>query len=505
MSELMTLLKPDDWISVLLEDIVFFQEGPGLRKYQYGDDTGIPFLNIRTFDNGKINKKKCNFIKKEEFENKYEHFLLNEGDLVVSSSGTIGKSVTVKKEDLPIMLNTSVIRFRTKNENILLQSYLKYFLRSENFLDQINLEKTGICISNYGPTHLKKVHIIFPSLHQQKRIVDKIEELFSELDNVKSTLKNTQLQLEQYKQSLLKFSFEGKLTKKWRQEHNPSLENVLKNIEDGKRNQNKKLQNIVSDESDFFEIPDKWKWIKVGNVSKKIQYGTSEKATITKSKIPVLRMGNIQDGTLDFSKLKYYPNDWKHFKTFELVDGDVLFNRTNSAELVGKTAVYYNHCPSAVFAGYLIRIKLFENTYIPSLLSNYINSIFGKLYIRKVVTQQVGQANVNSTKLTMIPLPLMSFEEQKEIHSKLELYFSLIKNTENTVNSLLSKLETLYSTILKKTFEGKLVLQDPNDEPAEILLQKIKQEKEQCQEKIKQEKQQLIQKQKTSRSKKNVK
>ena len=116
MSELMTLLKPDDWISVLLEDIVFFQEGPGLRKYQYGDDTGIPFLNIRTFDNGKINKKKCNFIKKEEFENKYEHFLLNEGDLVVSSSGTIGKSVTVKKEDLPIMLNTSVIRFRTKNK-----------------------------------------------------------------------------------------------------------------------------------------------------------------------------------------------------------------------------------------------------------------------------------------------------------------------------------------------------------------------------------------------------
>ncbi|MHA7648072.1 restriction endonuclease subunit S [Nitrosopumilus sp. S4] len=368
--------------------------------------------------------------------------------------------------------------------------YVVYFLQT--LTDFFNGQ--GTTITGITSNDLKNLQIPIAPFNEQKRIVNKIKVLFSELDNIKSTLNNVKIELDEFEQTLLKFAFEGKLTKKWRECNNPTLNNIFKKIDEEKKNQDKKLQNIEPNTIGFFQIPDNWNWIKIANVSKEIQYGTSEKATTTKSKIPVLRMGNIQDGKLDFNKLKYYPNNWEHFKTFELKDGDVLFNRTNSAELVGKTAVYYNHHPSAVFAGYLIRVKLLENTFLPSLLSYYINSIFGKLYVSSVVTQQVGQANVNSTKLMMMPLPLMSFEEQKEIHSQLELYLSLIKNTENVVNSLLTKLETLYSTILKKAFEGKLVPQDPNDEPAEILLQKIKQEKEQ-----------LIQKQKPSKRKKNVK
>jgi len=95
---------------VLLKDVVYFQEGPGLRNWQYGN-TGIPFLNIRTInDNGFIDKDLCQFVKPEEFYGKYEHFLLNAGDYVVSSSGTLGKLAEIREEDLPLMLNTSVIR-----------------------------------------------------------------------------------------------------------------------------------------------------------------------------------------------------------------------------------------------------------------------------------------------------------------------------------------------------------------------------------------------------------
>ena len=76
---------------VSLKNVVYFQEGPGLRNWQYGGSGGVPFLNIRTLtDEGTINKSLCQFIKMEEFEGKYEHFLLNEGDYVVSSSGTLG-------------------------------------------------------------------------------------------------------------------------------------------------------------------------------------------------------------------------------------------------------------------------------------------------------------------------------------------------------------------------------------------------------------------------------
>lgn len=373
---------------------------------------------------------------------------------------------------------------------LLNNQFLCYYLNQIDYHEYVS----GTTRLKLNQSSMKMIPIILPPLNEQKRIVEKIKELFSELDSIKSTLKNIQSQLDEYEQSLLKFAFEGKLTKKWREENNPSLEDVLKNIEKGKKNQDKKLRNIVPDEVAFFEIPDEWNWIKVGTVSKEVQYGTSEKATTTKSKIPVLRMGNIQNGELDFNKLKYYPNNWKNFKTFELVSGDVLFNRTNSAELVGKTAVYQKHHPSAVFAGYLIRVKIIDNAYFPSLLSHYINSVFGRLYINSVVTQQVGQANVNSTKLFMMPLPLLSFEEQKELISKLDSGFFLIKNSKNIVNSLLYQLDVLRSTILKQAFEGKLLPQNPNDEPAEILLQKIKAKKEQ-----------LKQKQKIKRRSKNVK
>ena len=85
---------PQGWLETSLDSVVYFQEGPGLRKWQFGE-RGIPFLNIRTFENGRINRAKCQFVKLEEFKGKYEHFLLNEGDLIVSSSGTIGKIATI--------------------------------------------------------------------------------------------------------------------------------------------------------------------------------------------------------------------------------------------------------------------------------------------------------------------------------------------------------------------------------------------------------------------------
>ena len=480
MSELVLENKnnlPKQWVTVSLDDVIIPIKGKKPKNLgNHSASLSIPYIDIKSFE-------------KKEFTNFTNEKICpkcSEDDVLIvwdgARSGLVGTGVS------GVIGSTLAKLFCFEIE----KKYLYYFLQMN--YEKLNKNPKGIGIPHVNPELLYSLKFPLSTLNEQKRIVKKIEELFSELDYVQSTLKNINSQLEEYKQSLLKSAFEGNLTKKWREKNKPSLEELTKKIEEEKKNLDKKQQKILAEKVDFFKIPEDWAWIRVGEVSKDVQYGTSEKATTSKSKIPVLRMGNIQNGKLDFSKLKYYPNNWKNFKTFELVNGDVLFNRTNSAELVGKTAVYYEHHPPAVFAGYLIRVKLFENVYLPSLLSHYINSIFGKLYIRSVVTQQVGQANVNSTKLTLMPLPLMSYEEQKEIHSQLESYLSVIANTEKIVNSLLSKLDVLYSTILKLAFEGKLVPQDPNDEPVEILLQKIKKEKEQ-----------LLQKQKTSRRKKNVK
>ena len=131
-----------------------------------------------------------------------------------------------------------------------------------------------------------------------------------------------------------------------------------------------KLQKLkpFSDETSF-TIPPEWNWTRIGVISNEIQYGTGDKASTKESKLPVLRMGNIEDGVLNFDKLKYYPDNWKHKEQYLLKDGDVLFNRTNSPELVGKTAIYRHFHPTAVFAGYLIRVKILDEIYAPLLLT----------------------------------------------------------------------------------------------------------------------------------------
>ena len=145
---------PKGWKYVNFPEIIFFQEGPGLRKYQYREE-GIPFLNIRTFVDEKINKELCNFLDPKEVEEKYQHFLVSENDILVATSGSIGKMAIAKFSDLPIMLNTSIMRFRPIDEQILIRGFLYYFLKSKHFFEQAEIAWTGTAQKNMGPSHIK--------------------------------------------------------------------------------------------------------------------------------------------------------------------------------------------------------------------------------------------------------------------------------------------------------------------------------------------------------------
>jgi type I restriction enzyme, S subunit len=148
---------PSEWIHNYAE-VVDFKEGPGLRNWQYRD-RGIPFLNIRTLVNNDVDLNKVNYLDEGEVFQKYQHFLLEAYDHVVSSSGTLGRLVTIQEIHLPLMLNTSIIRMRPL-DNSIGKWQLKHFLLSPYFQNQINSFATGSAQKNYGPIHLKKMWII---------------------------------------------------------------------------------------------------------------------------------------------------------------------------------------------------------------------------------------------------------------------------------------------------------------------------------------------------------
>jgi type I restriction enzyme S subunit len=171
---------PNDWRLVRFPEVVYFQEGPGIRNWQYRT-SGIPFVNIRCLVNGRLDVASMNCLDPEEVARKYRHFLLDPEDFVVLSSGTIGRIAEVRAEDLPCMLNTSVIRMRPRSSS-LDRRFLRYFLSSTLFQRQIESFAAGSVQVNYGPTHLKQMWIVVPPLSQQQGIAEVLGALDDKID-----------------------------------------------------------------------------------------------------------------------------------------------------------------------------------------------------------------------------------------------------------------------------------------------------------------------------------
>ena len=218
-----------------------------------------------------------------------------------------------------------------------------------------------------------------------------------------------------------------------------------------------------------FEIPKNWKWCKVEDFSYGLQYGTSEKSQ-SKGLICVLRMGNItRCGTIDYSDLVYSSNE-DDIAKFSLQYNDLLFNRTNSSEWVGKTAIYKAEKP-AIYAGYLIRIRTF--VVCPDFINYVMNSPYHRDWCNQVKTDAVNQSNINAQKLSKLQIPIPPFDEQKRIVEEVQKWFALIDDMEQNITDLRETIKQVKTKILDLAIHGKLVTQDPNDEPAIELLKRI--------------------------------
>ena len=466
---------PVGWISAKL-NIISEKIVDGTHFTPQYTSSGIPFISVKDIRDNKISFDDCKYISEETHNELKKRCNPENDDILITKSGTIGR-IAVVKTNKKFSLFVSVALIKPYKKFIDSQ-FLAYELN--NYINHIDIQQSikGGVIKNFHLEDLKEVKIFLAPYNEQKRIVSKLEELFTKLDAGIEYLKKTRILLKQYRQSIFKHVFEGKLTEKWRKENKNNsifLEKIFMH-----QNYELEIEQIKKDSEIYGinEFPKEWAWVRIKNIAEKIQYGTSEKAIGYSNGIPVLRMGNIFDGKIIYDNLKYYPSNWSHLNEFLLEDGDVLFNRTNSAELVGKTAIYQSSYLKSVFASYLIRIKILKNYYNPMILSYFINSIYGRKFIKSVVSQQVGQANVNGTKLSLMPIPLISLLEQSQIIDEIEKRISKIENTSKILKSNINYGMRLKSNILRYAFEGKLIPQDPNDEPAEILLEKIKREQE---------------------------
>ena len=218
-----------------------------------------------------------------------------------------------------------------------------------------------------------------------------------------------------------------------------------------------------------FELPEGWEWCRLKEITTELKYGTSEKSSL-EGKIPVLRMGNITtNGTIDYSNIVFSSNE-EDIKEFLLTKGNLVFNRTNSSDLVGKTAIYRGEMP-AIFAGYLIKIALLRVN--PEYTNLVMNSSYYRKWCYSVKSDAVNQSNINAEKLSNLLIPLPPLAVQHRIVQIAEQLLAIVDAIKLLQEQLKSDVKQAKNQVLSDAIAGKLTHQDPNDEPAEALLKRI--------------------------------
>ncbi|MGH7601114.1 MAG: restriction endonuclease subunit S, partial [bacterium] len=285
-------------------------------------DTGVQLLRITDIQNRNVNWHEVPFCEISEQElAKYE---LKDGDLVFARTGaTVGKSYLIKGKIPKAVFASYLIRIILHNE--IDKQFVYYFFQSPSYWQQIGMHALGIGQPNVNATTLSSLTIPLPPLAEQHRIVAKIEELFSDLDAGIASLKQAQAQLKTYRQAVLKYAFEGKLTAAWREQNKPEpAEKLLAQIKAergrqyqqqlavwqkaGVENNGKKKPPKPQKPKEFPplteaelaelpELPEVWCWVKLGNLSIGVEYGSAKKSK-KEGQIPVIRMGNLQNGII---------------------------------------------------------------------------------------------------------------------------------------------------------------------------------------------------------------
>lgn len=329
------------------------------------------------------------------------------------------------------------------------EGFLTYFLQTQSFRDLLCSDVSGVggSLTRAQPKRVATYHVPIAPFQEQKIIAEKLDTLLAQVDSTKARLEQIPQILKRFRQAVLAAAISGKLTEKWRD--SPNLSG--------------------------------WRQGKLGDFVKKPSYGTSSKSS-KEGLVPVLRMGNLQGGKLDWTDL-VYTSDTAEIKKYKLENKDVLFNRTNSPELVGKTAIYNSEQP-AIYAGYLIRVQCLP-TLDPDYLNYHLNSLIAKQYCYSVKSDGVSQSNINAQKLIAYPLHVPPLPEQQEIVRRIEQLFAYADTIEKQVNNALTHVNSLTQSILAKAFRGELTAQWRAENPvlisgensAAALLEKIKAER----------------------------
>jgi type I restriction enzyme S subunit len=290
---------------------------------------------------------------------------------------------------------------------------------------------------------MRSIHVPLAPLPEQKRIADKLDALLARADACRQRLDRVLAILKRFRESVLVAATSGELTGEWREER---------------------------------RYPGEWRTTSLGDVLRDVRYGTAKKCSYEPRATPVLRIPNVASGTVSHEDLKYAEFDDGERRKLELSPGDILMIRSNgSLGLVGRTAVVSEREAGFLYAGYLIRLRPEPVLARAPYLALYLESPESRSTIEQMARSTTGVNNINAEEIRRLPIRIPSLTEQDEIVRRTTVLLELAR-VEGRLSQAAARLERAVPAALAKAFRGELVPQDPNDEPASALLDRIRAE-----------------------------
>jgi type I restriction enzyme S subunit len=470
---------PSGWALANVGDLADYINGRAFKPSEW-KDSGKPIIRIQNLNK---NDAKYNFSPL----NHEEKYLVKNGDLLFAWSASLGVYLWNGSD---AWLNQHI--FKVLPKACTTRNFIFYLL--EKITAELYAKAHGSGMVHVTKGKFESTEISLPPLNEQRRIVTKIEELFSELDKGIENLKTARAQLKVYRQALLKHAFEGKLTAQWRAENQDKLETaeaLLKHIQheraqryqqqiveweaSGKKGSKPKapkaLPPLTSVElAELPELPKGWGWVRLDEISEKITDGDHQAPPQTTEGIPFITISDIKNQRIDFSDTRYVSQSYFDGLSDmrKPMKDDILYTVTGSFGI--PCLIDFNHefCFQR-HIGLIRSCKEISKKFLYYLLSS--RNVYGQA---ASVATGTAQKTVPLGGLRLFKIPLMSHEEQQQIANELESRLSETDQLDQTITTSLQQAEALRQSILKKAFSGQLVPQDPDDEPASVLLARIK-------------------------------
>lgn len=488
---------PNGWASTTFGVVADYVNGRCFKSTEW-EVSGLPIIRIQN-----LNKDDAPFnYTNSVFEEKYS---VRNGDLLFSWSASLGVYLW-KGGDA--WLNQHIFRVVPYQVD---KKYLYYSLT--HHLSGLSGKTHGQGMVHITKGKFESHEILLPPLAEQHRIVAKIEELFSELDKGIENLKTAREQLKVYRQALLKHAFEGKLTEQWRKDNADKLEPADQLLERIKQEREARYQQQVGEWkaaveqweaggkegkkptkpgkpkcvpdialeeiNELNQLPSDWIWVRLSTAAA-VTGGLTKnsKRASYKIQMPYLRVANVYANKLDLREVKNIGVQPQEINRVTLQSGDLLVVEGNgSLDQIGRVSVWTGEIDPCLHQNHLIKARLLPSV-IPSFVLHFLLSKQGRDLIVKEASSTSGLHTLSLSKVGNLKIPVASFAEQSQVLSVLEEKLSVIEKTEMELADQLLKSEGLRQSILKKAFSGQLIPQDPNDEPASVLLERIAKEKE---------------------------